>query len=51
MYTCIHGVYMWDVEPTLYWRIKLNGKWTWVRAKTDEGGVPFPPQLWQGETE
>ncbi len=24
---------MWEVEPTLYWRVKKNGKWTWVRAK------------------
>ena len=32
MYTCIHRVYMWEVEPTLYWRVKNNGKWTWVRA-------------------
>ncbi len=38
MYTCIHRVYMWEVEPTLYWRVKKNGKWTWVRAQeeTDE---------------
>ncbi len=33
MYTCIHRVYMWEVEPTLYWRVKKNGKWTWVRAQ------------------
>ncbi len=32
MYTCIHRVYMWEVEPTIYWRVKKNGKWTWVRA-------------------
>ncbi len=25
---------MWEVEPTLYWRVKKNGKWTWVRART-----------------
>jgi len=24
---------MWEVEPTLYWRVKKNGKWTWVRAQ------------------
>ncbi len=27
---------MWEVEPTLYWRVKKNGKWTWVRAKYSE---------------
>ncbi len=32
MYTCIHRVYMWEVEPTLYWRVKINGKWTWRPA-------------------
>jgi len=32
MYTCIHRVYMWQVEPRLYWRVKLNGKWTWRTA-------------------
>ncbi len=26
---------MWEVEPTLYWRVKKNGKWTWVRAIYD----------------
>ncbi len=36
MYTCIHRVYMWEVEPTLYWRVKKNGKWTWVRAQVEE---------------
>ncbi len=31
--SCIHGrVYMWEVEPRLYWRVKLNGKWTWRTA-------------------
>ena len=30
MYTCIHRVYMWEAEPRLYWRVKRNGKWTWV---------------------
>ncbi len=24
---------MWEVEPTLYWRVKENGKWTYRRAK------------------
>ena len=33
MYTCIHGVYMWEAEPRLYWRLKVNGKWTWKAAE------------------
>lgn len=48
MYTCIHGVYMWEVEPTLYWRVK-KGTWTWVRAKLDEDGKPLPPELIESE--
>ncbi len=30
-----HGVTprtMWEAEPTLYWRLKKNGKWTYERA-------------------
>ena len=23
---------MWEAEPRLYWRVKLNGKWTWRTA-------------------
>lgn len=26
-------VYMWEVEPRLYWRVKVNGKWTWRKAE------------------
>jgi len=26
-------MYMWDVEPLLYWRVKQDGKWTWQKAK------------------
>ena len=33
MYTCIHRLYMWEVEPRLYWRVKINGKWTWKAAE------------------
>ena len=39
---------MWEVEPTLYWRVK-KGKWTWVRAKLDEDGKPLPPELIESE--
>ncbi len=31
-----HGVTprtMWEAEPTLYWRVKRNGKWTYERAR------------------
>lgn len=24
---------MWEVMPTLYWRLKINGKWTWRKAE------------------
>ena len=24
---------MWDQEPVLYWRCKINGKLTWQKAK------------------
>ncbi len=24
---------MWDVEPTLVWRVKRNGKWRYERAR------------------
>jgi len=26
---------MWQAEPRLYWRVKLNGKWTWRAAIYD----------------
>ncbi len=54
MYTCIHRVYMWEVEPTLYWRVKKNGKWTWVRAKQTVGGMVVdlkPSDLEEDESE
>jgi len=59
MYTCIHRVYMWEAEPRLYWRVKLNGKWTW-RAATivawTPGQVhyivePIKPEVKVNETE
>ncbi len=47
MYTCIHRVYMWEVEPTLYWRVKKNGKWTWIRATVvDKGCCEYPKVMW-----
>ena len=24
---------MWEVEPRLYWKVKLNGKYTWRAAR------------------
>ncbi len=39
---------MWEVEPTLYWRVKKNGKWTWVRAEVivdDPYGSPVVARL------
>ena len=24
---------MWEVEPTLYWRVKRNGKWSYERCR------------------
>ncbi len=24
---------MWDVEPTLVWRVKRNGKWRYEKAR------------------
>ena len=56
MYTCIHRVYMWEVEPTLYWRVKKNGKWTWLRAKSWEHPTdayiavePITPEVFESE--
>jgi len=23
---------MWEVMPTLYWRVKIDGRWTWRKA-------------------
>ncbi len=23
---------MWEAEPRLYWRVKIDGKWTWRPA-------------------
>eukprot|EP00661_Eupelagonemidae_sp_cell13_P018382 gene18382-biopygen17402 len=37
------AVYMWEAEPRLYWRLKVNGKWTWKAALQDEEGRPLPP--------
>jgi len=60
MYTCIHGVYMWEAEPRLYWRVKVNGKWTWRTAKWASNEVhesfmviaiefPIPPEVIESE--
>ena len=51
MYTCIHRVYMWEVQPTLYWRLKVDGKWTWRKAEIlrwcsiDEVWEVIPPKF------
>ncbi len=45
MYTCIHRVYMWEAESRLFWRVKLNGKWTWRKATVDEEGRVLPPEI------
>ncbi len=34
---------MWECEPRLYWRVKVNGKWTWKAALLDGDGRPMPP--------
>ncbi len=51
MYTCIHGVYMWEAEPRLFWRVKINGKWTWRKALTDQEGKVLPPKLEVNESD
>ena len=51
MYTCIHRVYMWEVTPTLYWRVKKDGKWTWVRAYFDDDMRVLPPTPEVNESE
>ncbi len=43
---------MWEVEPTLVWRVKENGKWHYRRARfifTREGIIVEPPQPPQSE--
>lgn len=25
---------MWEAEPVLYWRVKVNGKWTFQKARS-----------------
>lgn len=32
MYTLYTRKSMWEVEPRLYWRVKINNKWTWRKA-------------------
>jgi predicted membrane-bound spermidine synthase len=31
---CIQGVYI----PNLYWRLKVNGKWSWQRVEIESFG-------------
>ncbi len=46
---------MWEVEPTLYWRVKIGNKWTYVRAKnavwTEDGYVVKPIRVFDVEGE
>ncbi len=43
---------MWEVEPTLVWRVKRNGKWRYEKARwahVEQGLIrieyPKPPQV------
>ena len=51
---------MWEVEPRLYWKVKINGKWTWRVAEVLAGDIhtkymavlpPEPPEVKVDETE
>ena len=48
---------MWEVEPTLYWRVKKNGKWTWLRANVlarfpeEISVLPITPEVDESENE
>ena len=49
---------MWEAEPTLYWRVKRNGKWSYERTRyvinQDYSIVveyPKPPEVKVNETE
>ena len=40
---CIHGVYM---AGKLYWRVKIDGKWTWRPAGIRPAGeLPRPEDM------
>jgi len=39
---------MWEAVPLLYWRVKHNGKWTYVRAKIVDGRA-LPPEVDESE--
>ncbi len=48
IYILYTGCIMWEVMPTLYWRLKINGAWTWRKAEVmidmpgDEVTVRYP---------
>jgi len=49
---------MWEVEPTLYWRVKRNGKWKFEKTRfvisQDRSIIceyPKPPPLEDDESE
>lgn len=45
---------MWEAEPTLYWRVKRDGKWSYERTRfvIRDGGIlcefPKPPECRPG---
>ncbi len=48
---------MWEVMPTLYWRLKIDNKWTWRKAEIEidipglEVTVKYPtPNESEGES-
>ncbi len=48
IYILYTGCIMWEVMPTLYWRLKIDGRWTWRKAEVmidmpgDEVTVRYP---------
>ena len=47
---------MWEVEPTLYWRVKRDGKWRFERARfsiVDRNLIaiefPIPAIAWEDD--
>lgn len=56
MYTSRYTTSIYDVYMAkLYWRVKRNGKWTWVAFEKSNSTVDFEsPSGWryvEGETE
>ena len=58
MYHVVSSRIMWEVEPTLYWRVKRNGEWRYERARfsiVDRNLIavefPVPTVDWRDESE